>query len=87
MFSSNLVPNLSEPALPGAMNKLLHFGDCAIFQEKAFSRPPEPKIRIFTFAIYVKELLKRTKVQLFFLKNEESANKKCLISDSEMRLI
>ena len=36
------------PALPGAHHKRLTRGDCASFQTKACSRPPEPMTRIFT---------------------------------------
>lgn len=36
------------PGLPGAANNAVQLGDCASFQAKACSRPPEPMRRMFT---------------------------------------
>src|SRR5688572_26769868 len=44
---SMFVPNRTEPALPGAMKRVSHFGLWDIFQASAFSRPPEPRRRMF----------------------------------------
>ncbi len=42
-----LVAICAVPALPGATKRFVQFFDCAIFQAKVCSRPPEPSIRIF----------------------------------------
>src|SRR5436190_20014947 len=44
---STFVPQCAVPAFPGAMYKLLSCLLCAIFQAKACSLPPDPKINTF----------------------------------------
>ena len=45
------LPICCVPGLPGAISSSLKSGDCAIFQARACSRPPEPTNKTFTIAL------------------------------------